>query len=450
MEFLYPINGLFFYKLIFMAVLLLGEGMFVFKLEKRNHFWLKAVISILSCLLLALAFPIPTGNEFYSMIMFFVLFAFTYGFSFLLFKADWRMLLFYLICGYTTEHIAYEVYSTLSSFIISGDSKPGGLYDYNSINMFDGPLDFCLWIISYINIYWIIFIYFARRIVKGQVFRSNDGLKVLLIGAFFIVVDIVINSVVSYYSSIHYERIYVGFASLLNVICCVFGLLFIFEMYYRSNLTRDYAIMQEIRKEEKNQYEVSKETIDLINIKCHDFRHQIRKLGKEQNIDENAINNINKLIKIYDSSIKTSNNALNVILSEKSLTCSKYGINFSCIANGELLSFMSEEDIYSLFGNILDNAIEAVKNLNKDKKIITIKIKSVGNMISISERNAYEGNLELVDGLPKSKKPNSRYHGFGLKSIKLVTEKYNGTMELSIDDNMFSINLLFIISNNVN
>ena len=180
MEFLYPINGLFFYKLIFMAVLLLGEGMFVFKLEKRNHFWLKAVISILSCLLLALAFPIPTGNEFYSMMMFFVLFAFTYGFSFLLFKADWRMLLFCLICGYTTEHIAYEVYSTLSSFIISGDSKPGGLYDYNSINMFDGPLDFCLWIISYINIYWIIFICFARRIVKGQVFRSNDGLKVLL------------------------------------------------------------------------------------------------------------------------------------------------------------------------------------------------------------------------------------------------------------------------------
>ena len=48
---------------------------------------------------------------------------------------------------------------------------------------------------------------------------------------------------------------------------------------------------------------------------------------------------------------------------------------------------MSEKDIYSLFGNIVDNAIDATKDLPEDKRIISLKIKSAGNMVSISESN---------------------------------------------------------------
>ena len=115
----------------------------------------------------------------------------------------------------------------------------------------------------------------------------------------------------------HFERIYLGTIALINALACILGMLFIFEMYYRSNLRREFDIIQELRKEEKKQYMVSKETIDMINIKCHDFRHQIRELGKKEKINDEAINEVSKLIRIYDSSIKTSNNTLNVILSEK-------------------------------------------------------------------------------------------------------------------------------------
>lgn len=124
--------------------------------------------------------------------------------------------------------------------------------------------------------------------------------------------------------------------------------------------------------------------------------------------------------------------------------CNKYEIRFSCIANGEVLNFISEEDIYSLFGNILDNAIQAVKCLEKDKRRILLKIKTVGNIVSISCQNPYSQKIELVNGLPKTTKGSITEHGFGLKSIKLIAEKYNGTMNLSYDDNVFSITLMFI------
>lgn len=442
---LYPINSLFFYRLIFMAELLLGETIFVHKLQRKDGFAYKAPLSILSCFLFAFIFPIPTSNAFYSMMMFFLFFAYTFFMALLLFKSDWKMILFCLICGYTTEHIAYELYSTFQNFFVAGDENMGGMYDYNTLKLFNGPLDVTIYIVCFVNVYWLIYIAFARRMEKEYFFKNSDGFKVLIIGFLFIIIDIVANSAISYYSNIHFERIYLGTIALINALACILGMLFIFEMYYRSNLRREFDIIQELRKEEKKQYMVSKETIDMINIKCHDFRHQIRELGKKEKINDEAINEVNKLIRIYDSSIKTSNNTLNVILSEKSLTCSKYGINFSCIANGDLINFMSEEDIYSLFGNIVDNAIEAVKNLDKDERIINLKIKSVGNMVSISESNYYEGQIEMQNGLPKSKNADYLHHGYGLKSIRMLANKYHGTMDIEIKNSKFTITLLFIM-----
>lgn len=444
LETLYPINSLFFYRLIFMTELLLGELLFSFKLPKKKGVAYKMPLVVLASIVFALIYPIPTSNAFYSMVMFFAMFAFTYGMAFLVFDVNWKMILFTFICGYTVEHIAYELYFSLNNFFIAGDSKPGGIYDYNELKLFANELDLCIYFVVFVNIYWLMYVFFARKIKSEHLFSKEDNVKIIFIGSIFIVIDIIINSAVSYYTEIHYERIYVGIIALLNVLTCFFGILFIFELAFRNNLKREYAIIQEIRKEEKKQYMISKETIDMINIKCHDFRHQIRELGKQQNINEEAIANINKLINIYDQSIKTENEALNVILTEKSLKCAKHNIKFSCLVDGTILDFISEEDIYSLFGNILDNAIDAlVSTTIKDKEIV-LKVKKTGNMITISEKNAYEGNLNIQNGVIRSSKADLTHHGYGLKSIKMVAEKYNGTMEIDHSNNVFLVTLLFI------
>lgn len=444
LETLYPINSLFFYRLIFMTELLLGEFLFSFKLPKKKGFAYKMPLAVLGCYAFALIYPIPTSNAFYSMVMFFAMFAVTYGLAFVVYDVDWKMILFTFICGYTVEHIAYELYFAFNNFFIAGDSKPGGIYDYNELKLFANELDLCIYLVVFINIYWLMYVFFARKIKSEHLFGKEDNLKIIFIGTIFIVIDIIINSAVSFYTEIHYERMYVGMIALLNVLTCFFGILFIFELAFRNNLKREYAIMQEIRKEEKKQYMISKETIDMINIKCHDFRHQIRELGKQENINEEAIANINKLINIYDQSIKTENEALNVILTEKSLKCAKHNIKFTCLVDGTLLDFMSEEDIYSLFGNILENAIEALAATDiKDKEII-LKVKKTGNMITVSEKNAYQGNIKVQNGVIRSNKADLTHHGFGLKSIKMVAEKYNGTMEIDYSNNIFLVTLLFI------
>lgn len=443
-EQIYPLNSLFFYRLIFMAWLIFGEAIFLFKFERKKHFLIKLPLVLLSCFIFALIFPIPSSNSFYSMMMFFLMFLFTYFASFFLFEANWKIRLFSMICGYTCEHIAYETYFSVINLLNINKNGLSGLYDYGTISLFTGWQDILIYFFSYIIVYYLIFIIFALRLNKNNFYEAKYDFKFLVVGCVFILSDIVINSIVSWYSTVHFENIYLGIVALINVLCCFIGLFYIFEMFYSNNIKNQMKIIEEIQKKESNQYKISKETIDMINIKCHDFRHQIREFGDNQKIDNEAINNLNKLIRIYDSTYHTENEALNVILNEKTLLCNNKNIRFTCIVDGNALNFIENEDIYSLFGNLIDNSIEAVNQLDDNEKIISLKIKQVGNIVSISIKNGYKGKIQMENNLPLSKKEDNIHHGFGMKSIKMVCEKYNGNLRLNIENNIFIVTILFI------
>lgn len=443
-EQIYPLNSLFFYRLIFMAWLIFGEALFLFKFERKKHFLIKLPLVLLSCFIFALIFPIPSSNSFYSMMMFFLMFLFTYFASFFLFEANWKIRLFSMICGYTCEHIAYETYFSVINLLNINKNGLSGLYDYGTISLFTGWQDILIYFFSYIIVYYLIFIMFALRLNKNNFYEAKYDFKFLVVGCVFILSDIVINSIVSWYSTIHFENIYLGIVALINVLCCFIGLFYIFEMFYSNNIKNQMKIIEEIQKKESNQYKISKETIDMINIKCHDFRHQIREFGDNQKIDNEAINNLNKLIRIYDSTYHTENEALNVILNEKTLLCNNKNIRFTCIVDGNAVNFIENEDIYSLFGNLIDNSIEAVNQLDDNEKIISLKIKQVGNIVSISIKNGYKGKIQMENNLPLSKKEDNIHHGFGMKSIKMVCEKYNGNLRLNIENNIFIVTILFI------
>lgn len=450
LEFLYPISALYFYRLISMGWMILGESLFLFRMEKKSHFVWRSLGAVSACFLFAFLFPIPAvlaSNAFYSMGMFIAFFLFTFLAARFVFAENWKLLFFACICGYTIEHIAYELYFAFSNFFMSDDAFRGDMYNVNGVTMFRDAFDELFYFFSYILTYWLVFIAFAFRFRPKETAITRGALKVLAVGTLFLFVDIVVNCLALFYASIHYEKVYMAILAMLNVLTCVLGLFYLFQMFYSNHIKREYEIMSEIRRKEKDQYELSRQTIDLINIKCHDLRHQIRKIGSEENISATTLHNISKLVNIYDSTIKTSNSTLNIILSEKSLFCTKEGIRFSCIADGSLLDFMAEEDIYSLFGNIIDNAIEAVTKLGEDKKIIRLKIVRMGNMISISEKNYFEGDIRMEHGRPLTSKKDTVHHGYGWKSIDMVVEKYHGTLSVTAEKNTFSVTILFVDPN---
>ncbi|MBQ7637315.1 MAG: GHKL domain-containing protein [Clostridia bacterium] len=84
---------------------------------------------------------------------------------------------------------------------------------------------------------------------------------------------------------------------------------------------------------------------------------------------------------------------------------------------------IADDDIYTIFPNALDNAIEACGKTGGPCEI-TVDSKIVGNTVYVSIANPYKGELKIKDGIPVTKKADKDTHGYGFRSIKKAAANY--------------------------
>ena len=241
------------------------------------------------------------------------------------------------------------------------------------------------------------------------------------------------------------HRAYMIYDAILLILCSVFILVSQFALLVQRNLEDELKIISQLRRKDRDQYQIASETIDQINQKCHDMRHQIRTIGRSARVTPETLDEMEQTIDIYDSMAHTGCRALDIILTEKSLNCQKNNIVIHCIADGRKLSFLQDVDIYSLFGNLLDNAIHAVQDLEKEQRVINLTVKLHGELLSINSYNRYVGEMVMRDGVPVTS-GDPHHHGFGTKSIVAIVRKYGGTVSFQAKGGMFNLNMLFSLS----
>lgn len=208
-----------------------------------------------------------------------------------------------------------------------------------------------------------------------------------------------------------------------------------------SNKQKD--ITAQLLYNERKRYTLEKETVDAINVKCHDIRHQLTALGQADTAYQRELQKIGELVNVYDCGLKTENTALDLILSNKSLTCSGKNIVLTCVADGRQLAFMEDSEIYALFGNILDNAIEAAEQVtDPEKRLITFTVQGRQRFLFINAENYYSGVLCFEHGLPQTTKADKQYHGFGMRSIQMLTEKYGGDLQVRAEDGVYMLSIM--------
>lgn len=438
---IYPMSRILFYRPIFIIMLIISISMFGVKLKKKNPFILRYIISILLCLEISFVFPLFSDNAFYISSMFFIFWIVVYLMMIFCLQENKKNLLFISIIGYTTEHIAYELYLFIVTIfgIVNGGN---GIYSFQNKFLFINYQDAICYFASYLVIYFFAYLFFARKIKGNEGIRINNPLF-LIIGIIFIFIDISLNAFVDNYSKANFDKTYICTIAIINILLCIMFEFFAFETSTRQELRKNLDVISQMKYNEEKQYELSKENIALINQKCHDLKYFIRNYGNNQTLNPQVIEEISQSIEIFDSNIKTCNNALDIIFTEKSLLCYKNNIRFTCIADGKLLSFMDDVDAYSLFGNLVDNAVEALKD-EAQKRVISLIIKGQGDFVSISIQNFFSKQLRFENGLPITTKKDKNYHGYGMQSIKMICEKYNGTLSINTNDNIFSVNILFL------
>lgn len=320
-------------------------------------------------------------------------------------------------CAYLMEHMAYCV--RILAGQIFGKIENGS------------PAYFLIFLLVYLAAWFL----FTKRMVQdGHYVTSAVNSLWFTVSALFVVIVMSITA-----TSRGFEAVHGAYA----LICCVFVLSGQVKQQKQLALQEKLQIQQQLWLRHKAQYEMAKENIEIINRKCHDLKHQVAALKhiSDPERKNEAISSIEDSVMIYDSILETGNEILDTVLTEKSLLCRKNQIDLNCMADGARLSFLDPVDLYTLFGNAMDNAMEAAERLPEEARFISLQVKEKAGLIFIQLENPYEDVITLKDGLPKSGKEENGYHGFGLKSIRDIAAKYQGFLTIETENSIFLLRI---------
>lgn len=298
----------------------------------------------------------------------------------------------------------------------------------------------------YLLIFMLMFLLETRHMPRGMplsVSRKELTASIFILLTFFLLSNLsfVYGDTpfsVNFPTGIFYIRTLVDFS----------GLVIMYEQQEQRSLLQlrhELGAMQNILYRQYEQYKMSKDNIDTLNRKYHDMKYQIAAIRNESSPEmrEKYLQEMESDIKVYEAQNKTGNSVLDTVLTGKSLYCVKHDITLTCMAEGTLLNFMNVIDICTIFGNALDNAIEYVKKIgDKEKRLINLAVYAKGELLMLRFENYCEDTLNFENGLPLTTKEDASYHGYGIKSIRSIAEKYGGSITIHSKRNWFTLCVL--------
>lgn len=378
-------------------------------------------------------------------------------------EASWGNAIFYFVCTLLLTggiYLCFQV-NALGAFYIATGAYAVQHAAYSLGNVFKYLLDLSLPLWAQIIVYdfllyglvgeifFLIFIRPRRHRIKSDFFDVRafaiSLMTLVVCSGLSLLVD---NSFASYIErgiDVRWLRIY---CSLYALVGSIASIIIQFSFLRENRLTNETEILDELIRSESKRHEMSKETIDIINEKCHDIKNQIAVLARMDDVETRKayIKDLENRIAIYDTSAETGNAALDIVISEKGLLCEKNNIAFSCLVDGTKLSFMSAPDLASLFGNALDNAIERQLKEKEENRFISLSVSEEAGFLHVHLDNCCTESPEFRGGLPHTDKPDENFHGFGTKSIQNIAAKYYGETFMCVEDNRFNLDLLFPMS----
>lgn len=197
----------------------------------------------------------------------------------------------------------------------------------------------------------------------------------------------------------------------------------------------------------KKQYGELAELISQNRQIVHDIKNHLlvikeyARQGKNENI-ENYVNGISKEYAVSMSKYWSGNQVIDFILNQKISQAEKKGIEVT-VKTGPIGNIpLSESEICALFGNLLDNAIEASQKIVDGKRWVEVYLSQKRNMLFVEIANNFLTDPIFENGDPVSLKGSS--HGYGIKSVKRVVEQYDGMMTYKVSNKIFRVNLSFL------
>lgn len=284
---------------------------------------------------------------------------------------------------------------------------------------------------------------------NGYTNRATALLNIIPVISFYIIftlTSVLLNTPMS----IRFKHMLSSSAVLLLLI----NILIFYIYHYTQQKNREFT---ELQIQSQKEYDMSEYYKALFNqnesqqILIHDIRKHLMAIFQlnEQN-DQDKINRyLDTLLNSSDlqNSVHVSDNELlNSILCHYMKICQRKHIAFKVDVRKKLLQNLDYSDLTSLFCNLLDNAVEACSNIPDSYIELSITDKENTDITVINIINTCRIRPKFnQNGVPVSSKKNKFKHGFGLKSVERIVNKYNGNIKMYFDDEKMAFHTIIAI-----
>lgn len=197
--------------------------------------------------------------------------------------------------------------------------------------------------------------------------------------------------------------------------------------YYRlrfEDTEKQWKNLRKIRHDLKNHYVLEMSYLESKRYEelCELYREELGELKRKSRI------------------IESGNLGIDSILNYKVECAKEAGITVKHdIKIGGVVS-ISNGDLTTLFGNLLDNAIEAVAEMPKDKREVELKLRIDETAILFSVENPFDGRVKRNEkGEIVTTKPDRKNHGIGLKAVEEIVNRHKGIMKVNCENNRFQV-----------
>ena len=291
-----------------------------------------------------------------------------------------------------------------------------------------------------------IFIWLKTRNIKAVIWEFHNFLWMLDFFSILLVIQYQMMLEAMSGGDLNIKGELAGFSIIFIIV--IFG--FIWVLLLKNNAIQnenEFLAMQDklmVQKYQEIEQERESNRRVLHDIKNHFF---VLKTYEKENNYEGIHNYLKEIETEFNQSpmnVWTGNRIVDLILNQKKLQAEQMGIMFEIQAVPILEWPMKDNELCSLFGNLLDNAIEACNYVKVEKKWITVEIEKKNKLLHINIKNSMKISPNIKRGKIISRKPKPELHGYGLKNVERIVNKCQGVFSYETQKNVFQINISFL------
>lgn len=231
------------------------------------------------------------------------------------------------------------------------------------------------------------------------------------------------------------------------------SLLYLYSIVAKTTNSKwDIYFLQEKNKLYSKQLEIINNALEIDKELKHDLKNHLIiikdliQLDKKQEAID-YLENMLKISNLKEQCVYTGNIAIDSILNFKLQQVNKMNLDFKYDVIVPKQLNIENFDLAIILGNLLDNSLEANLVDNIENKFIDLVIRFDRNRLIISLKNSFDGIVKYKNNQIVTKKSNKNgLNGIGLKNVKKVVEKYDGVIEVSANNYVFSVDIIMFIN----